>query len=178
MAQALDWPTLWNEHQHWLRTVVGARVREAEAIEDVMQELGLAVSRRWPTLRNPEAVGPWLYRLAVRQALLYRRNCGRRRRLQVRYQQFAEVPGSENNGEDPLNWLIASERRQLVRHALARLSPRDAEILLLKYSEQWTYQQIAARIGVSHSAVEARLHRARQRLRSELAVLEVIENPV
>ena len=44
----------------------------------------------------------------------------------------------------------------------------DAEILLLKYSEDWSYRQMAEHLGMSESAVEARLHRARQKLRSEL----------
>jgi RNA polymerase sigma-70 factor (ECF subfamily) len=76
---------------------------------------------------------------------------------------------------DPLGWLLAEERRSLVRRALAALAPRDAEILLLKYTEDWNYHQIAEHLGVSHAAVEARLHRARARMRQELAVLEVIE---
>jgi RNA polymerase sigma-70 factor (ECF subfamily) len=58
---------------------------------------------------------------------------------------------------------------------LSRLAPRDAEILLLKYTENWNYHQIAAHLGISHAAVEARLHRARARMRQELAALDVIE---
>ena len=55
-----------------------------------------------------------------------------------------------------------------VREAMLRLPKRDAEILLLKYEEDWSYQALADHLGISHSAVEARLHRARQRLRDEL----------
>ena len=73
---------------------------------------------------------------------------------------------------DPLAWLLTLERQRLVRQGLARLAPRDAEILLLKYTEDWSYRELADRLGVSTSAVEARLHRARQRLRDELAALE------
>ena len=43
----------------------------------------------------------------------------------------------------------------------SQLPRRDAEILLLKYTENWSYHQIAAHLGIGHSAVEARLHRAR-----------------
>lgn len=39
----------------------------------------------------------------------------------------------------------------------------------------YSYDEIARHLGVSHGAVESRLHRARQRLREELAVLEVAE---
>ena len=41
-----------------------------------------------------------------------------------------------------------------MRRALARLAGRDAEILLLKYTEGWSYAQVAAHLGISHAAVE------------------------
>jgi len=44
--------------------------------------------------------------------------------------------------------------------------------LLLKYTENWSYRQLADHLGLSASAVEARLHRARQKLRRQLAVLD------
>jgi RNA polymerase sigma factor (sigma-70 family) len=46
---------------------------------------------------------------------------------------------------------------------------RDAEILMLKYHERWSYRQIAAVLEISESAVDARVFRARERLRRELA---------
>jgi RNA polymerase sigma-70 factor (ECF subfamily) len=72
---------------------------------------------------------------------------------------------ADERTRDPLGWLLADERRTLVRRALARLPARDAEILLMKYAQDGSYHDIAARLGCSHSAVEARLHRARGRLR-------------
>ena len=38
-----------------------------------MQDLSLAAVRQHAPLTDPEKVAPWLYRLAVRQTLLYRR---------------------------------------------------------------------------------------------------------
>ena len=76
---------------------------------------------------------------------------------------------------DTHGWLLADERRRMVREALDCLKDRDAEILLLKYAEGWSYQQIAAHLGITESAVESRLHRARKRLRREMTALEVIE---
>jgi RNA polymerase sigma-70 factor (ECF subfamily) len=70
---------------------------------------------------------------------------------------------------------LADEKRELIRVALDRLASRDAEILLLKYTEDWSYRELAEHLGISHSAVEARLHRARARLRCELTALNVIE---
>jgi RNA polymerase sigma-70 factor (ECF subfamily) len=60
----------------------------------------------------------------------------------------------------------------MVRQALDRLPRRDAEILLLKYTEDWSYRQVAEHLGLSTSAVEARLHRARRKMRRVLARLD------
>ncbi len=171
---AIDWQAALETHHRWLRTVVYARLRESDAVEEVLQEVALAAVRQAAPLADPAKVAPWLYRLAVRQTLLFRRKCGRRRRLTQRYAE--RVPASQRDASpNPLDWLLLAERRQVVRDALERLATRDAEILLLKYSEGWSYHQIAAHLGVSHSAVETRLHRARNRLRHELLARRYVE---
>ncbi len=171
----VDWGSALAEHDRWLRTVVAARLREPQAVADVMQEVALAAVRQSAPLADAAKVAPWLYRLAVRQVLLYRRRIGRRRKLARRYSERIPETNFDERDSDPLAWLLADERRRLIRQALATLRDRDAEILLLKYTEHWSYRDIARHLGVSHSAVEARLHRARQRLRSRLAALDVIE---
>jgi RNA polymerase sigma-70 factor (ECF subfamily) len=113
-------------------------------------------------------VGAWLYRLAIRQVLMYRRRCGRQRKLLNGFAKNQPADGAASLICEPLNWLLQDERRGLVRAALERLPRRDAEILLLKYTENWSYRVLAAHLGVSESAVETRLHRARERLRAEL----------
>lgn len=171
----IDWAAMLAVHDRWLRTLVFARLGERQAIEEVMQEVALAAVAQHAPLYDSSRVGAWLYRLTVRQVLLYRRRHGRLRRLIGTYanrrgngQEFASTP-------DPLDWLLQDERRAMIRAALARLPRRDAEILLLKYTEDWSYQELAARLGISTSAVEARLHRARQRLRAAMIDTNVIE---
>jgi RNA polymerase sigma factor (sigma-70 family) len=176
-SPAIDWQATLAQHDRWLRTIVLARVRERQAVDDVMQEVALAAVRQSAPLADVAKLAPWLYRLAVRQSLLYRRKCGRRRRLQESYENRQER--HQANGHlgqsvlEPLGWLLSDERQALVRQALGRIAPRDREILLLKYTENWNYGQIATHLGVSHSAIEARLHRARRRLREQLLDLEV-----
>jgi RNA polymerase sigma-70 factor (ECF subfamily) len=171
----IDWPAVLAEHDRWLRTVVYARLREADAVEDVMQEVALAAVRQASPIQDVAKVAPWLYRLAIRQTLLYRRKCGRRRRLNQRYADRVQPAENDHRTPDPLDWMLTAERCRLVRQALGRLAKRDSEILLLKYTEGWSYHQIADHLGISHSAVEARLHRARKRLRTELMATELTE---
>jgi RNA polymerase sigma-70 factor (ECF subfamily) len=62
---------------------------------------------------------------------------------------------------------------ELTRQALLSLEGRDAEILLLKYGERWSYRQIVERLGITDKAVDCRLLRARERLRNELSRLGI-----
>ena len=174
-SSAIDWQALLAQHDRWLRTVVFARVGEPQAVDDVMQEVSMAAIAQRSPLADPLKVSPWLYRLAVTQSLLYRRKQGRRRRLAENYARRLAPTGQPSRESEPLAWLLAVERREMVRLALTRLPKRDTEILLLKYSEDWSYRELAEHLGISQTAVQARLHRARQKLRDELASLDVTE---
>lgn len=173
-GNSLDWPAVLAEHRRWLRTIVLARLGDPALAEEVLQEVSLAAVKDGPRLADPRKAAPWLYRVAVRQCLLCRRRLGRGRKLTENFARQVR-PREADPAPDPLGWLLADERRQQIRAALRRLAPRDAEMLLLKYTEDWSYHQLAEHLGISHSAVESRLHRARARLRQELAALEVVE---
>ncbi len=169
---SIDWSSELERHRSWMRSVVLARVWEKDAVEEVLQDVALAaVSSKAPP-GTAERVAPWLYKIAVRQSLLYRRRQGRQRKLMDAYTELRGAQGFRDRqgfrDADPLDWLLAVERQSLVRQSLGRLHHRDREMLLLKYTQQWSYEQIAQHLGVSHSAVESRLHRARQHLRHEL----------
>ena len=174
-AVGIDWDRVLAEHDRWLRCVVLARTGENQAVDDVMQEIALAAVKQNAPIQNPAKVAPWLYQLAVRQSLLYRRKVGRRRKLVSSYADRGEAAVGDRAEADPLDWLLLGERSSLVRRTLHELPRRDAEILVLKYVEDWSYRQLAEHLGLSISAVEARLHRARKRMRSRLAANPVFE---
>lgn len=166
-----DWPNLLRQHDRWLRTVVFARVGESAAVDEVMQEVAVAAFKQQAPLTDSAKAGPWLYRLAVRQALLYRRRQGRFRKLTQRYAERERPAEMDGRAIDPLDWLLADERQSMVRTAVRSIPRREAEMLLLKYTEHWSYEQLALHLGITESAVESRLHRARARLRRALSAL-------
>jgi RNA polymerase sigma-70 factor (ECF subfamily) len=170
---SIDWSALLARHDRWLRTAVFARLRELDGVDDVMQAVAAAAVEQRAPLLDLNKAAPWLYRLAVWQTLLYRRRAGRQRKLAGTYGQQFQAHDAVRRVPDPLSWLLADERQSLVRTALGRLNRQDAEILLLKYTEDWSYRDLASHLGISESAVETRLHRARGRLRSELTALNV-----
>jgi RNA polymerase sigma-70 factor (ECF subfamily) len=173
----VEWAATLAVHDRWLRTAVFARLGEREAVDEVMQEVALAAVAQRAPLRDPARVGAWLYRLALRLVLLYRRRCGRQRKLLSSYVKKRAADCEFSPVQDPLDWMVRDEWRGLVREALERLPRRDAEILLLKYTEDWSYRELAAHLGIGERAVEARLHRARKRLREAITAQGAIEVP-
>jgi RNA polymerase sigma-70 factor (ECF subfamily) len=171
-ANPVDWPATLALHGRWLRAVVLARVGDVSATDDVMQDVAMAAVEKGYQLRDPAKVAPWLYRLAVMTALQFRRKQGRRRKLVERFADRFRPVDDDQRELDPLDWLLADERKKMVRQALGHLPRRDAEILLLKYTQDWSYHELAQHLGLSTSAVEARLHRARQKMRQALAQLD------
>lgn len=167
-----DWGALLAAHAGWLRKVILARTGESQAVDEVFQRVALAAVRQQAPLVDPSKAVPWLHRLAVIQSARYRRTLGRERRAM---QSVKERSPHLGNGyaDNALAWLLARERQAQTQAALARLSGADAEILLLKYGERWKSRQIAERLGITEKAVDARLVRARGRLRHELTLLGI-----
>ena len=156
------------QHESWLRTVVRSRLREPEAVEDVMQNIAMAIVKQKQTLEEVNRLGAWLYQVAVRQVLMYRRSTGRKRKLQDRLaERFAPASQTEMC-LTPEQQVMAAETQQNVRQALDGLGVLDRQILMLKYSEDWSYRQLAELLGVKEDTVEYRLTKARKNLRRSL----------
>ncbi|MGI8982705.1 MAG: RNA polymerase sigma factor [Pirellulaceae bacterium] len=166
-SQSIDWGACLTAHEHWLRKVIYARTGEQQAVDEVFQQMALAAVEQRSPLADIEKAPAWLHRLAVVCAARYRRKLGRGRKAMA---AVAEHRRHECNGHAPdlLEWLSGQERQEQTRQALARLAGRDAEVLLLKYGERWSYRQISERLGITEKAVDTRLVRARERLRHEL----------
>jgi RNA polymerase sigma-70 factor (ECF subfamily) len=167
VAHPIDWARSLAEHERWLRGVISARTGESQAVDEIWQEVCLAAVEQHAPLADPDKASGWLYRVAVIRSIRYRRQRARERKRLLK--RVAETNGHCSALNDPFQWLLSEERRQIVRRALAELSGRDAEILMLKYEERWSYRRIALLLDISESAVDARVFRARERLRRQLA---------
>jgi len=159
------------ENESWLRTVVRSRVQESDAVEDIMQNIALALVRQRETLRDIAQIGAWLYQVAVRQVMMHRRTAGRRRNFENRISQQAGSDELVSVEHDPVASVLASEKQASVRVAVQQLDELDRQVLMLKYVEGWTYRQLAEMLGVSEDTIEYRLLKSRKRLKTLLQSL-------
>lgn len=134
--------------------------------EDVLQTVFLRLTRRDEEIDLSRTASSYLHRAAVNAALDLLR---RRKRLRVvPLEEGAAVP-DDTVGPDRDRDL--EELRRGLRQALATLSPRSAEIFVLRYFEDWPNREIARLLGTSQATVAVTLHRARARLRKALKPL-------
>ena len=77
MGSPIDWPAQLNQHRSWLISVLRSRINNPHVVEDLYQEVSLAVLRQPSRPTDPDKVAPWLYRLAVRHVINFHRKTGR-----------------------------------------------------------------------------------------------------
>lgn len=172
---SVDWESALKANENWMRSVISQRVGEQSAVDEVFQNVALAAARQKAPLRDPSKVGAWLYRLVVVQSALYRRSLGRKRKLLKRCEDRANPSENDARQSEPVDWLLRKERKQWVQKALTRLPDDERQLLLMKYAEDKSYQEISDELGSTVSAVQSKLHRARARMKKTLQTF-VVDN--
>lgn len=117
--------------------------------EDVCQTVFLKLLQQ-PAM-EPEAEKAWLIRVTVNQCRDLFKSSWRRRTAPLEEAIYFAVP----------------EDRELFQAVMA-LPPKDRVVIHLHYYEGYTAREIGSQLGISESAVQNRLMRARKRLKSLL----------
>jgi RNA polymerase sigma-70 factor, ECF subfamily len=147
---------------------------QREDAEDVAQETLLQAFRKLNTLRAPEALNTWLFRIARNACLLKHRKSKFAPEHEISLDDH--MPGRDGEGvPDIPDWsrlpdqeLLNAEVGEQLRRAIARLAPKYRMVLLLRDVQQLSTAEVAKIVGISEDAVKTQLHRARLAVRSEL----------
>ena len=134
-----------------------------DVAQDVVAETFLVAWRRIDDV--PEDALPWLYGVARRVLANERRSAGRRVALERRVAHYAAT-GETSDASARLG------DAELVRAALAGLSDKHREALMLVAWHGLTGARAARAAGCTPAAFAVRLHRARAKLATQLAALE------
>lgn len=143
---------------------------DADLAADVVQEAFLSVVRKGPRFEERARFTSWLFRIVLNRAIDLRRRV-RRGPL--------TGPGAGDAGDDPFAAIRAqgagpaatardAERAEIVRAAIARLSPKLMEIVVLRYPEGMSYEEIGELLDLPPGTVRSRLNRAHAALRELL----------
>ncbi len=155
---------LYAEHGRDVMAYALRRTDGPEDAADVVAETFLVAWRRLRDMPAGDEARLWLFGVA-------RRTLANQRRGERRSARLAERLRAELSVVAPDRPAPGTERAAVMT-ALARLRDRDRELLLLAGWEELEPPQIARVLGISAVAARSRLHRARRRLRQQLAVKE------
>ena len=159
-----DWPRIVSDHGPgvWriLRCLVGHDADARDCYQTVFLE-ALQFSRK----QSVDDWGKLLKRIARIRALDV---------LRTRYRAAARIDVAANPGHSvsrfsaPEDEAAAAELADQLRACLALLPPQQAEVFVMRFVEQLSYDEIAERTGSNRNAVGAMLNRARTQLRRHL----------
>ncbi len=136
--------------------------------EDVVQETFHKVFLHLDNFQEKARFSTWLTRIAMNEALMLLR---RRRGV------FEDLPTSTDEGvkltsqtfvdqgPNPEESCLRSERTQLLTEAINRLGPRIRTAILLRDIEEKSLEETAQILGTTSTAIKARLFQGRRKLR-------------
>jgi uncharacterized protein len=145
-------------HRERLQAIVARMLGDGSEAEDVVQETLLRAYLGLTQLREPSRFGGWLAGIALNLA----RMTLRRRAAYAR--ALARVPPAP-----AVDLLEERDVLRLVREAVGLLPPGERSVVALHYLDGLSCEEIAAVLDRSPGAVRVSLHRARGRLREQLA---------
>jgi len=155
-GDAAAFEALFQRHYDRVYGILFRLVGERGEAEDLAQEVFLRLHDHARRRRLDENVGAWLYRVATN--LGYNALRDRRRRQQ---RDVYLLPAESGDAEADA---ARREERRAVRAALATLSQRQAQLLVLRQME-FSYAECAAVVGVAPASVGALLARAARAFR-------------
>lgn len=148
-----------------------------ETARDLTQDIFIKVYENMETFRGESQVYTWIYRIAVNHILNYLKKSQRRRWISLMDKPLAEALKEEQI--DPAFWgrsgppapdrkLEKAEREKIIWAMVQSLPPKYRAPFVLHRYEEMSYKEVAEAMGISLSALETRIHRAKKMLIEKL----------
>ena len=157
------WEILFRRYQLPLYVYVFELVHDEQTSLDVVQETFINAVRHIGNLRDDDKFGGWLFGIAHQKCI--QRWRGKRREEAV-LEEFADAPMEFEDGPDVL--LIRLEQEAAFMKLLDRLPWPQRSVLLLRFVEDFSLEEIGAITGAQLGTVKSRLHYAKRALRELL----------
>jgi RNA polymerase sigma-70 factor (ECF subfamily) len=151
----------YNRTSGMLWAYLARATNDAAAADDLLQESYYRLLRATTTFESDEHRKNYLFRIATN---LIR---DRFRRPRIDNAQLAE----HGEGDIPASGDLAQQTQQRsdLARAMAQLSERERELVLLAYGQGSTHQEIAGALGLRTGSIKPLLFRARRKLARILA---------
>ena len=161
--------TLYDRHVSAVYRYVYYRVRNDAEAEDLTSEVFMKALRAISRYEPRQAFLAWLYRIARNSVIDHVRRGGR----QVSFEDALEHP-EVHNAVDPDLEVLAGSDSATLRSALGRLTPLQQEVIVLRFLEGYSTDEIAKLIGKREGTVRGIQFRALGALRQLIPSREAL----
>jgi len=162
-GDAAAWDALFRRYQLPLYVYIFELVRDEQTSLDLVQESFINAVRHIGSLREDAKFGSWLFGIAHQKCIQRWR---KRAREEMLRDEFANAAVQFETAPDDL--LIRQEQEAEFMRLLNQLPPPQRSVLLLRFVEEFSLEEIAGITGVSLGTVKSRLHYAKKSLRQLL----------
>ena len=167
--------TLVNKYQKSVHALVWRKIGDFHIAEELTQDVFLKAYKRLSTLKRPAHFPGWLYVIATRHCVSWLR----KKQVPIRSLDAMSTDELEEacyaQYEVTRNETTAIEgRRELVKRLLKKLPESERTVVTLYYLAEMSGAEISQFLGVSPNTIRSRLHRARQRLEKQEAIIQEI----
>jgi len=137
-------------------------------IEDLVHDVFLTAFKKIDRFRNDSSTWTWLAAITINRVRSQRRQDLLHFRWLKRRGSIREAATRLSSSKSSGNPVEQDETAKRVRAAVAKLSPRDRELIVLHYLEELPIPEICKLLDARDTTIHVRLHRARQRLKEFL----------
>lgn len=160
------------QYQHRLLRYLLYLTGNREVAEDIFQETWMRVLMRGAQFNGNSRFDTWLLTIARNLVIDMRR-----KRTMLSLEELCENGEDErtlevpSNGPNPFDLYQGRENSQLVAKLLLTLDPLHREVLVLRFHEELSLEEIAQITAAPLSTVKSRLYRGLASLKPRLAVM-------
>jgi len=152
---------LYDRYKRSLYVFALKMLSEADAANDIVQDVFLRVYEKRQQLDYPERFRSWVFAIARNRCLSHLRQSRKRVPLDEAPDEAITVAASADGIE-------AEEDLRLIRRALAELKIEYREVLILREYQDLSYREIAEITETTESAVKSKIFKARRALHETL----------
>ena len=169
-AQGLEggFEELVRRYQRPISAYVYRMVGDYDCALDLTQEIFIKIYASLSRYRPEFKFSTWIYKIAHNAAIDHlRRNSGRERSINQGTESEPQQLVIESNGLSPEQQSEREERRMEIESVVRLLPTAYRELIVLRHSQDLTYEEIVEVTGLPLGTVKNRLFRAREMMRQQ-----------
>ena len=149
---------LFNRYRDAIHRLFVQRLGGVNDADDLLQETFIKVYINLHRYSADYTFGQWVYTIARNTFIDF----VRRRQDDLPIDERFAAPAL--NAPTPEESVINLQQRSQIEHYLEHLAPRYRQLILMRFFEEYSYEEIAAKLSLPLGTVKTQIHRAREQM--------------